>query len=420
MAARRAADAPPLTGLKILDFTRHLAGPFATTMLGDYGADVVKVESMPAGDPVRRLHSAAESGDGDSLAFVNYNHGKRSIALDLRTAAGVDVVKRLARDADVVVENYRPGVTDEIGIGYDDLRAMNPRIIYCSVSAFGQEGPWSRQPATDPVVQAMAGLISVTGFPGQPVRAGVPMADVVGGLSAVQGILLALQARERTGIGQWVDVSMLHALLQTHTTRMAEYFATGNDPSGQGNAHTLVAPYETFETADGVVIAGSWAEDTWPRFCRALGKPELIEDERFGSNVARVRRRAELSAIIAAEMRLLTTAEWEIRFHEAKALFGPVLPLSGALRHEQLDSRPAVVAVDHPELGTVEVPNPASAVVLHGTPGGVRLPPPLYGEHGRDILAEAGYDDAEIGRLLADGVIGAGEAPPTFPVRSVS
>lgn len=410
MTSSEPADRP-LSGLKVLDFTRHLAGPFATTVLGDFGADVIKVESTPSGDPVRGLHTSAESGNHDSLTFVNYNHGKRSIAIDMRTPEGIAIVRRLSRTADIVVENYRPGVTDAMGIGYDDLSEGNPGLIYCSVSAFGQEGPWSHQPATDPVVQAMAGLMSVTGFPGQPVRVGVPMADVIGGMSAVQGILLALHSRERTGLGQWVDVSMLHSLLMTHTTRMAEYFATGVDPSGHGNAHTLVAPYETFETADGVVIAGSWAEDTWPRFCTALGKPELVDDPRFRSNVARVAHRQELSAIIAAEMSQQTTKAWERQFHDAKALFGPVLGLSDALRHVQMDNRPAVVTINHPRIGLVEVPNPASAIVLHQSPGRVTLPPPLYGEHWEEILREAEFTPEEMEAFVDKGVLAGIQGP---------
>ncbi|TQC48815.1 CoA transferase [Rhodococcus sp. WS4] len=395
----------PLTGVRVLDLTRHLAGPYATTILGDFGADVIKVESRPSGDPTRVLRTAGEAQDRDSAAFVNYNHGKRSIAIDLRTPAGVEVVKRLAANADVLIENYRPGVTDSIGIGYEVLHEINPRLIYCSVSAFGQTGPWSRQPATDPVIQAMSGLLRVTGHPGDPVRVGVPIGDVMGAMSSIQGILMALFARERTGEGQWVDVSLLHSLALTHTTRLAEYYSTQKEPAGQGTAHSLVAPYELFKTADGEVIAGSWAEDTWPRFCRAIDRPDLENDPRYATNVLRVRNRAELAALISEVMAKKTTAEWQEKFHAAKALFGPMLTMSQVLSFEQMDDRPAVVDVAHPVIGAVSVPNPASAVVLHGTPGGVRLAPPTYSEHARAILDEAGYDETEIAEMGAGGVI---------------
>ena len=232
----------PLAGVRVLDFTRHLAGPYATTIMGDFGADVVKIESVPDGDPARSIRMPGEPLDIDGQAFIAYNHGKRSIAIDLRSEEGMALVRRMVETADVVIENYRPGVADAIGIGYEALRAVNPRLVYCSVSAFGQEGPWSRRPATDPVIQAMSGVIAVTGNPGDPARAGVPVGDIMGAMSGLQGILMALLARERTGEGQWVDVSLLHALAFTHTTRLAELYATGKEPQGQGTAHSTVRP----------------------------------------------------------------------------------------------------------------------------------------------------------------------------------
>ena len=395
----------PLAGVRVLDFTRHLAGPYATTIMGDFGADVIKIESSPDGDPARAIRAAGESPDTDGQAFIAYNHGKRSISLDLRTAEGVEIVGRLARTADVVIENYRPGVADAIGIGYDALRALNPRLVYCSVSAFGQAGPWSRQPATDPVIQAMSGVLWVTGNPGDPVRVGVPIGDVMGAMSSVQGVLMALLARERTGEGQWVDVSLLHALAFTHTTRLAELYSTGREPEGQGTAHSLVAPYEVFPTSDGQVIAGAWTEDTWPRFCDALGRPDLVDDPRFATNLLRLANRPALREVVTGIMQEATTASWEVEFFRAKALFGPVLSISEMLSQEQMAGRPAVVDLIRGDGREVSVPDSTSAIRMHGTPGKVALAPPLLSEHGREILAEAGLTDAEIDALGDRGVV---------------
>lgn len=395
----------PLSGVRVLDLTRHLAGPYATTIMGDFGADVVKIESLPDGDPARAIRSGGESPDVDGQAFSVYNHGKRSIAVDLRTPEGVELVRRMARTADVLIENYRPGVADAIGIGYGTLREINPRLVYCSVSAFGQEGPWSSQPATDPVIQAMSGVIAVTGHPGDPVRVGVPIGDVMGAMSSIQGILMALHARHSTGEGQWVDVSLLHALAFTHTTRLGELYSTGREPQGQGTAHSMVAPYEVFPTKDGPVIAGSWTQDTWPRFCRALGRPELADDPRFATNPLRLANRPALREIVTEVMERRTMAEWEVEFHRAKALYGPVLTVSQMLEQEQMVDRPAVVDVTCGDGRVTTVPDSTSAVRLHGTPGAVVLPPPRFSEHAHEVLAELGLSSDEIADLAARGVV---------------
>jgi crotonobetainyl-CoA:carnitine CoA-transferase CaiB-like acyl-CoA transferase len=389
----------------VLDFTRHLAGPYATTILGDFGADVVKIESVPHGDPARAIRSAGESADSDGQAFNVYNHGKRSIALDLRTPEAVELVMRMALTADVVIENYRPGVADSIGIGYEDLRSVNPRLVYCSVSAFGQEGPLSSQPATDPVIQAMSGVLWVTGHPDDPVRVGVPIGDVMGAMSGVQGILMALLARERTGEGQWVDVSLLHALAFTHTTRLGELYGTGREPGGQGTSHSMVAPYEVFPTSDGPVIAGSWTEDTWPRFCAAVGRPDLADDPRFATNLLRLANRPALRAVITEIMEKRTTAQWETEFYREKALFGPVLTISDMLAQEQMAARPAVVDVTRGDGRIVKVPDSTSAVKLHGTPGAVVKPPPLLSEHAYEILADLGLSTEEVEDMGSRGVV---------------
>jgi crotonobetainyl-CoA:carnitine CoA-transferase CaiB-like acyl-CoA transferase len=395
----------PLAGIRVLDFTRHLAGPYATTIMGDFGADVVKIESVPDGDPARAIRMPGEPLDVDGQAFIAYNHGKRSIAIDLRNEEGLALVRRLAETADVVIENYRPGVADAIGIGYEALRAVNPRLVYCSVSAFGQEGPWSRRPATDPVIQAMSGVIAVTGTPADPARAGVPVGDIMGAMSGLQGVLMALLARERTGEGQWVDVSLLHALAFTHTTRLAELYATGKEPQGQGTAHSTVAPYEVFPTADGPVIAGSWTEDTWPRFCAALGRPELATDPRFETNQLRLANRPLLREVVTEVMVLKTTAEWEVEFARASALFGPVLTISQMLEQAQMAHRPAVAEITCADGRVVKVPDSTSAIRLHGTAGSVSQPPPLLSQHASEVLAELGLSPEEIESLADRGIV---------------
>ncbi|WP_162529795.1 CaiB/BaiF CoA transferase family protein [Nocardioides caldifontis] len=402
-----AAGGPPgpLGGIRVLDFTRHLAGPYATTIMGDFGADVIKIESVPTGDPARTIRMADEPKDRDGQAFIAYNHGKRSIAVDMRTEEGLALVHRMVADADVVVENYRPGVAHQIGIGYEELRAINPRIVYCSISAFGQEGPWAERPATDPVVQAMSGLISVTGHPGDPVRVGVPMGDIMGAMTGLQGILMALLERERSGEGQWIDVSLMHALAFTHTTRLAEYFATGKAPEGQGTAHSTVAPYEVFPTKDRPVIAGSWTEDTWPRFCKALGVPAMATDPRFATNPDRLANRPELRRVVTEIMEQRTAEEWEQEFARAGALFGPVLTVPQMLEHPQMEKRPAVTEVTCSDDRVVKVPDSSSAIRMVRTSGGVALPPPLLSEHAVEILDELGLEADEVKRLIESGAV---------------
>ncbi len=239
------ASEAPLAGVKVVDLTRHMAGPYATVMMADYGADVVKIESVPAGDPTRGM--GLHFQQGESALFLMLNRGKRSLAIDMRDPRGLDAVKKLIAESDVLIENYRPGVADKIGLGYEELSKLNPRLIYCSVSAFGPEGPYSGSPGTDPVIQAMSGVMSVTGeADGGPVLVGVPVADFTGAMTGFQGILLALQARERTGRGQKVDVSMLHALMHSLTTRLAGYWATKEDNRQARRLYDRVASLTPF------------------------------------------------------------------------------------------------------------------------------------------------------------------------------
>lgn len=379
-----------------------MAGPYASLVLSDHGADVVKVEALPGGDSTRR--AGKDFLAGQSAMFLLWNRGKRSIALDFRSPEGMEVIHRLVSQADVVIENYRPGVAAKIGIGYEALSAVNQRLIYCSVSAFGASGPLRDAPGTDPVVQAFSGVMSVTGERGgKPVLVGVPVADHTGAMHAVQGILLALIARERTGRGQLVEVSMAFALMTMLSTRLGSYLATRKDPIAAGSAHTAYAPYQVFTTADGSAMAGAWGGNSWPKFCRAIDRNDLAKDPRFSTNEDRVRNLAELVAILEPILAARTTRTWEERFREADALFAPVLTISQALTHPHTKAAGFVQSVQHPTVG--ELPQLAPPIRMSETAPYIRRPPPLLGEHTAAVLSEAGYSDEEIARLEASGVV---------------
>ncbi|MBW3665211.1 MAG: CoA transferase [Actinobacteria bacterium] len=408
-----AADNPlggALDGITVVDLTRQMAGPYGSLVLADFGADVIKVESSPHGDPSRR--TGTHFIEGESTMFLTWNRNKRSVCVDLRSEAGKKVVRRLIADADVFMENYRPGVADAIGVGYEAMRELNPRLVYCSVNAFGSKGPWAERPGTDPVVQAFSGVMSVTGErDGGPVLVGIPIADYTGAMLAVQGVLLALQARERTGQGQHVEIPMIGALLFGLTTRVGPFFQTGEDPVRWGSQHSQVVPYQAFETSDGWAVAGVWGDDGWAAFCDALEWPELATDERFDTNVKRVERRDELGPLLQERFVERTTADWEERFTAHRVLFSPVHTFSQVLRHEQVRANGLVTQVEHPTIGSLDQIGPV--VQLRSTPAQVRSAPPLLGQHTVEVLRERGWTDDEIQELLDDGAVVANELEPT-------
>jgi crotonobetainyl-CoA:carnitine CoA-transferase CaiB-like acyl-CoA transferase len=400
------ADRPgALDGVRVLDFTRHMAGPYATLALADHGADVIKIESTPHGDH-SRTGGVYTVGD-QSAVFLMWNRGKRSVAIDMRRPAGLNLVRRMTAEADVVVENYRPGIADEIGIGFDALSAINPRLVYVSVSAFGARGPLAPFPGTDPVIQAWSGVMSVTGEPdGGPLLVGVPIADYTGSMLAVQGVALALFARQRTGRGQKVEVSMLSGLLAMLSTRLANYWASGEVPQRLGSANSIYVPYQVFATADGWAMAGSFGGDSWPKFCHALSLPELLEDERYQSNRSRFDHRDKLIPLLEARFAERTTDEWEPHFRAAAALFAPVKTIAEILDSDQVRELGLLQSVDHPTAG--RIPQLGPPLELSDTPAAIRRPPPRLGEHSREVLAEFGVEPGEIEALCADGTVVAG------------
>jgi crotonobetainyl-CoA:carnitine CoA-transferase CaiB-like acyl-CoA transferase len=393
----------PLSGIKIIDLTRHMAGPYATVSLADYGADVIKIETLPGGDASR---DTGELIDGKvSAPYLMWNRGKRSIAVDMRKEGGRDIVRRLAERADVLIENYRPGVTRKMGIGYEEMAKLNARLIYVSISAFG-DGSLAAFPGTDPVVQAMSGVMSVTGErDGPPLLVGVPIADFAAAMAAFQAVLLGLLARSRTGKGQLVEISMLHVMMTALTTRLATYWATGRDPTRNGGAHTVVMPYQVWQSADGFVVAGVWsgANTMWPLFCEALEMPELAASPRYQTNSQRLDNREELEKIIQAKFLTKPTLHWEERFRSRSVLFSPVYTFRDLFEHPAVKEAGIVSGVAHPQIGFS--PQLTPPIRLSDTPGGLGRHPPMLGEHSREILREAGFDSEEIQHFLASEIV---------------
>jgi len=379
-----------------------MSGPYGTLLMGDFGADVIKVESMPHGDPTRKMGTAFI--DGESGLFLIWNRNKRSLALDMRKPDATEIIKRLALKADLLVENFRPGIADQMGVGFERMSALNSRLIYLSVTAFGPNGPLAQYPGTDPVVQAMSGVMSLTGeAEREPMLVGLPIADFTSAMVVFQAGLLGLLARGQTGRGQRIDVPMLGALVFGLTTRLANYWANGKEPRREGNAHSSVAPYQLFRALDGDVVAGAWTNDSWPRFCHAVAMPTLETDPRFSTNANRMKNLDELRQILGEIFVQRTVVQWEDAFHQANALFGPVLTIPQVLAHPQMQALGMVQAVDHPTLGSI--PQLAPPIMMSDTPGTIRKPPPMYGEHTVEILTDLGFSGTEIGHLADAKVV---------------
>ena len=394
----------PLTGLKVVDFSRVLAGPYCSMNLGDLGADVIKVERIDGGDDTRRFGPPFHNDV--STYFLAINRNKRSIAIDLKTEQGQRIAKQLVDEADILLENFRPGTMAKLGLSSQVCRERNPKLIYCSISAFGHNGleEWSRRPGYDLILQGMGGIPSITGaIDGPPSKVGASIADVVSGMNAFTGILAALLARHQTGEGQVVDTSMLDGQVGLLTYLATAFLNTGREPPRMGNRHLSIAPYSTFQASDGWLNIAVANERLWMRFCGAIGQETLANDPRFKTNVERVRHVDELDRVINQALKTDTVATWVARLDAVGVPAGPVLSISEVLSHPQLEARNMLPKMEHPRAGTIQM----TGIVHHleGTPGKVRLPPPELGQHTREVLEELGYTRAQIDGLYADQIV---------------
>jgi crotonobetainyl-CoA:carnitine CoA-transferase CaiB-like acyl-CoA transferase len=373
----------PLDGLRVIDLTRVVAGPFCTMMLGDMGAEILKIEEPAHGDDSRAWAPFIE---GSGSFFLALNRSKKSVALDLKSPDGADALRRLVETADVLIENFRPGSLAELGFDYTAMAALNPRLIYCSISGYGQTGPAAQLPGYDAVIQGEAGIMDMTGFAdGAPTRVGVAITDYLAGLYAVQGILLALTDRQKSGLGQHVDIALFEAMLSVMRLPLSVLLATGHAPSRVGNDHLSIAPYEPLRAKDGLIIVAVANPGLWGRFCEAIGRPDLRDDPRFETNTLRVTNRDALKEALEAVFQGLTVQELTEQFQAKHVPCGRVRSIGEAIAHPQVAARDVIVVQEHPQVGRIETLAPV--VRLSRTPAEVRLPPPALGEHTAEVLA---------------------------------
>jgi crotonobetainyl-CoA:carnitine CoA-transferase CaiB-like acyl-CoA transferase len=384
----------PLDGVRVLDLSRILAGPYCSMMLADLGADVVKVERPGGGDPTRSW--GPPFVDGESTYFLSANRGKRSICIDLQDLEGIALVRRLAERADVVLENFLPGAADRLGLGYEALREVRPSLVYCSIAGYPADGPDAGRPGFDFAIQGEGGVMSITGDPdGDPMKVGVAIADITAGIYATVGVLAALREAEATGSGRHVQVSLFDAQLAWLANRASDFLVAGETPVRLGNAHPAIVPYESFRALDGHVIVAIGTDAQFARFCREASLPELLDDPRFGTNPGRVRHRAALTPVLARAIAKRPVAEWLGLMERAGVPGGPVRTIPEVFEHAPF----ATHRHEHATLGPIRTVR--SPIAIDGARPTADAPPPLLGADAAAILSEAGYTSQDVERMLA-------------------
>ena len=393
-----------LDDIKVVDLTRTLAGPSCTQMLGDMGADVIKIEEPNLGDETR---SWTPFWNDEGTQFLSFNRNKRSLSVNLREKEGVDIVLELASKADIMVESFRTGALDRMGLGYEAVRKVNPKIIYCSISGYGRTGPLADKPGYDLIIQAYSGLMNLTGEPdGVPLRVGFSLVDLFAGMMAYGSIMTALHHRSKTGEGQYIEASLLDGQVATMSYHATGYMATGVEPRRLGSGHPSLVPYQSFPASDGFFILGCGNQGLWERLCQGINHSELLEDPRFESNTARVENRADCVQVLSEIFKTKTVSDWVDIITEAGVPVGPINTVSDVINDAQVNARNMVVNMPHPNVPDLRVP--FSPLKLAETPPAIRLAPPLLGQHNEQILTELGYDKDRIADAREKGVIGKG------------
>lgn len=393
---------PPLHGVRVIDMTRVLAGPFCTMSLGDMGAEVIKVEEPGKGDDTRGWPPFVH---GEATYFLSVNRNKKSLTLDLKAPDGQEILRRLLASADVVVENFRPGTMERLGFGYETLERANPRLIYCSISGFGESGPEAHRPGYDLIVQGESGVMDITGFPdGPPVKVGNSIVDLVAGMAAAQGITLALLSRSQTGKGQKVEIGMLDVMASLLTYQAGLYWNAGGRPARRGNEHPSIVPYEVFKAQDVYITLGVANNSLWDRTCKALDRPDLIKDPRFDTEANRVTNRKVLVPLLNEILGARPADEWLARLDKAGVPAGRIKSVAEVCESAHLRARGMMVSLAHPKAGSIRVMG--VPVRLHDTPGGAQAAPPLLGQHTDEVLTKLlRMPKARVEKLRAAGVV---------------
>ncbi len=400
----------PLKGVRVLDLSRAMAGPYCTMMLGDLGADVIKVERPGSGDESRGygppfVGQSDDNALGESTYFLSVNRNKRSITVNLKSSEGQEVIQRLASLCDVLVENFRTGVLEKLGLGYEDMKKLNPRLVYCSISGYGRTGPYAGRPGYDVIIQAEGGMMGITGpVEGPPSRVGVPIVDITTGMFAATSILAALRARDQTNEGQFIDVSLFDTQAALLTNVASSYLIGGTDPLRTGNDHPNLAPYGAFRAKDGWLVLGVANEPQWETFCAVIDRPDLHEDVRFRTNGDRVAHRFEFGEILSEVIASRPASEWLSALRNAGLPCGPINDVAAVFDHPQVQPREMILEVEHPKAGPLHLTG--FPYKLAQTPAELRHPPPLLGEHTEEVLTEMlGYSIEQVAQFQERGAI---------------